>query len=106
MIAIARALSFHPRVLLLDEPTSSLSEGEIEKLYQTLRVLRAQGVGILYVSHRLEEISQIADCVTVLRDGKLVDTKPIRRNHHRQHHHHDGRPRDRHDVSKGKRTPG
>jgi ribose transport system ATP-binding protein len=77
MIAIARALSFHPRVLLLDEPTSSLSEGEIEKLYQTLRVLRAQGVGILYVSHRLEEISQIADCVTVLRDGKLVDTKPI-----------------------------
>ena len=77
MVAIARALSFSPRVLLLDEPTSSLSEGEIERLYQTLRSLRSRGVGILYVSHRLEEISQIADCVTVLRDGKLVDTKPM-----------------------------
>ncbi len=76
MVAIARALSFKPRILLLDEPTSSLSEGEIEKLYATLRGLRAQGVGILYVSHRLEEIFQIADRVTVLRDGKHVGSKP------------------------------
>ncbi len=77
MIAIARALSFNPRILLLDEPTSSLSEGEIEKLYATLRDLRGRGVGILYVSHRLEEIAQIADRVTVLRDGRWVETRPI-----------------------------
>jgi ABC-type sugar transport system ATPase subunit len=75
-IAIARALSFDLKVLLLDEPTSSLSSGEIKKLYEAISSLKSQGVGVLYVSHRLEEIFEIADRVTVLRDGKRVDTKP------------------------------
>jgi ABC-type sugar transport system ATPase subunit len=77
MISIARALSFQPKILLLDEPTSSLSEGEIERLYSILKGLKEKGTGILYVSHRLEEIFKIADRVTVLRDGELVDTQNV-----------------------------
>lgn len=72
MIAIARALSTNPKLLILDEPTSSLSEKEAERLFSTLEHLRATGVSILYVSHRLHEISRIADRVVVIRDGKLA----------------------------------
>lgn len=70
MIAIARALASDPKLLILDEPTSSLSEKEAERLFQTLDRLRGLGVSILYVSHRLHEISRIADRVVVIRDGK------------------------------------
>lgn len=70
MISIARALSSNPRLLILDEPTSSLSEKEAERLFETLDRLRGLGVSILYVSHRLHEISRIADRVVVIRDGK------------------------------------
>lgn len=74
MIAIARALSTNPKLLILDEPTSSLSENEAERLFKTLDKLRATGVSIAYVSHRLHEVKQIADRVAVIRDGKLAAT--------------------------------
>ena len=75
MVEIARALSAQARVLVLDEPTASLSETETEALFARLRRLRGQGVGIVYISHRLEEIRRIADRVTVLRDGRSVGTQ-------------------------------
>ena len=74
MIAIARALASNPRLLILDEPTSSLSEKEAERLFGTLERLKQHGVSILYVSHRLHEISRIADRVAVIRDGKHAAT--------------------------------
>lgn len=75
LVEIARALSRQARILVLDEPTSSLSESETEALFATLRRLRSQGVGIIYISHRLEEIMRLADRITVLRDGQLVGTQ-------------------------------
>jgi ribose transport system ATP-binding protein len=77
MVAIARALSREARLLILDEPTAALNERETERLFDTLRRLRAAGVGILYISHRLQELSRIGDRATVLRDGRLVGTVPL-----------------------------
>ncbi|HEX9106985.1 MAG TPA: sugar ABC transporter ATP-binding protein [Longimicrobiales bacterium] len=77
LVEIARALGADARVLILDEPTASLSEGDTRNLFRVLRELRAQGVGIIYISHRLEELPQIADRVTVLRDGRTIDTKAM-----------------------------
>ncbi len=73
---IARALSDGARVLLLDEPTSSLTLHEADRLFELLRKLRAQGVTIVFVSHKLEEVMALCDQVTVLRDGKLMGTRP------------------------------
>jgi ABC-type sugar transport system ATPase subunit len=75
LVEIARALSSHARILVLDEPTSALSETETEALFTTLRSLKSQGVGIIYISHRLAEISRLADRITVLRDGKSIGTQ-------------------------------
>ncbi|MCR4412858.1 MAG: sugar ABC transporter ATP-binding protein [Thermoguttaceae bacterium] len=75
LVEIARALSAQARILVLDEPTSALSEAETEALFATLRRLRSQGVGILYISHRLEEILRLADRITVLRDGRSIGTQ-------------------------------
>ena len=75
LVEIARALAGHVRILILDEPTASLSETESEALFGKLRRLRSQGVGIIYISHRLEEISRLADRVTVLRDGRSIGTQ-------------------------------
>ncbi len=72
MIEIARALSMKSHILLLDEPTASISLGEVETLLETIRRLRDQGVAIIYVSHKLEEIFAVADRVAVLRDGKSI----------------------------------
>ena len=77
LVEIAAALGGRARLLILDEPTASLSDREVDHLFQIVRDLRAQGVGMIYISHRLEEIAQLADRVTVLRDGKHVATKPI-----------------------------
>ncbi|NUR76271.1 MAG: sugar ABC transporter ATP-binding protein [Thermoleophilia bacterium] len=72
MVAIAKALSQQVRVLIMDEPTSALSTREVESLFQVVRALVADGVAVVYISHRLEEIMTIGDFVTVLRDGKQV----------------------------------
>jgi len=72
MITIARALSSKPKLLILDEPTSSISEKEAERLFTSLLKLRDRGVSIVYVSHRLHEVTRLADRVGVLRDGKLA----------------------------------
>jgi ribose transport system ATP-binding protein len=77
LVAIARALHFGARLIILDEPTSSLSLGEIEALMSSLRGLRARGTTLVYISHRLEELRAIADRVTVLRDGRVVTTAPM-----------------------------
>ncbi|MGC9326297.1 MAG: sugar ABC transporter ATP-binding protein [Candidatus Hinthialibacter sp.] len=75
LVEIARALSQQARILILDEPTSSLSEVETEALFDSLQRLRSQGVGVIYISHRLEEITRIADRITVLRDGRSIGTQ-------------------------------
>ena len=78
LVEIARALGAEARVLILDEPTASLSEADTENLFRVLRRLREQGVGMVYISHRLEELPLIADRVTVLRDGSTIDTRDVR----------------------------
>ena len=77
LVEIARALGANARVLILDEPTASLSEEETRNLMRVLRELRDQGVGVIYISHRLEELALIADRVTVLRDGAVVGTQQV-----------------------------
>jgi ABC-type sugar transport system ATPase subunit/ribose/xylose/arabinose/galactoside ABC-type transport system permease subunit len=77
LVAMARALSHDCRLLILDEPTASLSERESEVLFGLLRRLRDRGVGVLYVSHRLEEVFELADRITVLRDGRRVSTQAV-----------------------------
>lgn len=72
LIVIARALAHRPRVLILDEPTASLEKREVDRLFAVVRRLREQGVAIIYISHRLEEIPQLADRCVVMRDGKVV----------------------------------
>lgn len=74
MVEIAKALSFNSEVLIMDEPTAALTETEIEDLFKFIRDLRAKGAGIIYISHRLEELKQISDRVTVMRDGQYIDT--------------------------------
>ena len=76
-VEIARALSLDVKVLIMDEPTASLSAHEADRLLQTARTLKAQGVSVVYISHRLEEVFEIADRVTVLRDGRHISTQPI-----------------------------
>ena len=75
MVEIAKALSYHSRVLIMDEPTASLTENEIEDLFTIIRMLKQKGHAIIYISHRLEELPLIADRVTVMRDGTYVGTK-------------------------------
>ncbi|MCR4431895.1 MAG: sugar ABC transporter ATP-binding protein [Tepidanaerobacteraceae bacterium] len=77
MVEIAKVLSFSSEVLIMDEPTSALAESEIEELFRIIRQLRDKGVGIVYISHRLEELKQIADRITVMRDGCYIDTADI-----------------------------
>ncbi len=77
MIEIAKAVSYDAKIIVLDEPTSSLTEKEVAKLFEIIKVLKDSGVGIVYISHKMEEIFQIADDVTVLRDGEYVGTKLV-----------------------------
>ncbi|MFD1359296.1 sugar ABC transporter ATP-binding protein [Fictibacillus halophilus] len=77
MIEIAKALMTNAKVIIMDEPTAALTEREIEKLFEVINALRKEGVSIVYISHRMEEIFAICDRITVMRDGKTVDTKTI-----------------------------
>ena len=74
MVEIAKGISYHSKVLIMDEPTAALANSEIEELFQLIRQLKEQGVAIIYISHRLEELMQITDNITVMRDGKYIDT--------------------------------
>ncbi len=74
MVEIAKALSFNSEVLIMDEPTAALTESEIDELFRIVRDLRAKGVGIVHISHRLEELKQISDRITVMRDSRTIDT--------------------------------
>src|SRR5215218_3191894 len=76
-VEIAKALAIDAKVVIMDEPTATLAEKEIEGLFEVIRDLQSHGIAILYISHRLDEIFRIADRVTVMRDGKIVDTLPI-----------------------------
>ena len=76
-VEIAKAISLDVRVLIMDEPTASLSAHEVNQLFKVANTLREQGVAVLFISHRLEEVFEIADRVTVLRDGQFVSTNPI-----------------------------
>ena len=78
MVEIAKALSFdNTRILIMDEPTAALTESEIEDLFTFIRMLKQKGVGIIYISHRMEELKIIADRVTVMRDGQYVGTRDM-----------------------------
>jgi ribose transport system ATP-binding protein len=77
MVEVAKALSIESQILIMDEPTSSLSERETEQLFSTIRQLNSQGIGIIYISHRLQEIQEVGDRITVLRDGQLIGRKAI-----------------------------
>ena len=75
MVEIAKAISYNAKIIVFDEPTSSLNAEEAEKLFDIIRMLRGEGCGIIYISHKMEEILRISDDVTVMRDGKRVATK-------------------------------
>jgi ribose transport system ATP-binding protein len=77
MIEIAKALLTDAKVIIMDEPTAALTEKEISKLFEVISSLKKEGVSMVYISHRMEEIFTICDRITVMRDGKTVDTKPI-----------------------------
>src|ERR671917_2653884 len=75
-VEIAKAISLDVRVLIMDEPTASLSAHEVQRLFRIVHTLRQQGVAILFISHRIEEVFEIADRVTILRDGRWISTTP------------------------------
>jgi ribose transport system ATP-binding protein len=77
LVEIAKALSHRSRVLILDEPTAALNPQEVADLFRVLRRLRDEGVGIVYISHKMDELQQIADRVTVMRDGRTIATRPM-----------------------------
>src|SRR5690606_23037399 len=77
-VEIAKALSLNARILIMDEPTAALTESDVERLFGIVRLLRDRGVGIIYISHRLNEVFELADRVTVLRDGRYVDTRMVK----------------------------
>ncbi len=77
IVEIAKALAQNARILILDEPTSALSASEVEALFRVIRELKSQGVGIVYISHRLDELLRIGDHITVLRDGLITGSRPM-----------------------------
>jgi len=77
MVEIAKALSFDSKLIIMDEPSSSLTANELKRLKEIIRDLKRRGISILYISHKLDEIFELCDTVTVMRDGMVIDTKPI-----------------------------
>jgi rhamnose transport system ATP-binding protein len=78
LVEMAKAIGARARILILDEPTASLTDREVERLFRVIGTLRAEGAGIIYISHRLDEVAAIADRVTVLRDGRTVATRDLK----------------------------
>ncbi len=78
MVEIAKALTFESQILILDEPTAALTSNEVDTLFETIRKLRGEGRSMLYISHRLDEVFQIADRVTVYRDGQYINTADVK----------------------------
>ena len=74
MVEIAKALSFESKVLIMDEPTTALTEKEIDVLFNIIETLKKEGVGIIYISHRMDELKRITDRITIMRDGRYIDT--------------------------------
>src|SRR5690606_7098556 len=72
MVALARALSFESKLVVLDEPTSSLDEREVQTLFNVIRGLKSDGVSVLFITHRLDELYEVCDRVTIMRDGQTV----------------------------------
>lgn len=75
MVEIAKAISYNSRIIIMDEPTSAISDKEADALFDIIRMLKGNGAGIIYISHKMNEIFRIADRITILRDGKAVDTR-------------------------------
>ncbi len=78
MVEVAKALTHNLKILIMDEPTASLSEVEIQGLFEIVRSLTRQGIGVIYISHRLQELAQIGDRITILRDGKYICTRSVK----------------------------
>ncbi len=78
MVEIAKAVSYNAKIIVLDEPTSSLTENEVKKLFSIVDDLRKTGVSFVYISHKMDEVFEICDEVSVLRDGKMIMTKPVK----------------------------
>jgi methyl-galactoside transport system ATP-binding protein len=76
MVEIVKAISYDAKVIVLDEPTSSLTQAEVKKLFEIMKTLKEQGIGLIYISHKLEEIFEISDYVSILRDGDYIGTNP------------------------------
>lgn len=77
MVEIAKAVSYNSKIIVMDEPTSSLTEKEVAHLFKIIKKLREKGCGIVYISHKMEEITEISDDITILRDGKWIDTRSV-----------------------------
>lgn len=77
VVEIAKAVSFRSRVVIMDEPTSAITEHEVAVLFRLIRQLKARGTGIIYITHKLDELAEIADDITVFRDGRFIATKPF-----------------------------
>jgi len=77
MVEIAKVLSRHARIVVMDEPSAALTDREIDRLFEIIKTLKAKGTGIIYISHRLEELPRIADRITVMRDGRVIETRPM-----------------------------
>ena len=78
MVEITKALSYHSKLIIMDEPSSSLTHDELRRLFEIIADLRKQGVSIIYISHKLDEIFELCDVVTIMRDGNVIDTKPVK----------------------------
>jgi inositol transport system ATP-binding protein len=76
IVEIVKAISYNADIIIMDEPTSAITDREVEKLFEIIRKLVTKGKAIIYISHKLDEIFQISDCITVMRDGAYIDTKP------------------------------
>ncbi len=78
LVEIAKAISYNSEIIIMDEPTSAITDREVAHLFKIIRSLTNKGVSIIYISHKMDEIFEIADEITVLRDGELVDSKHVK----------------------------